>query len=77
MMAALTPQQIAYQTAHIDDDRRPDVLATGITMALVATTAVTVRFICRRHMKVAISYDDYFILLALVCWTLDRGNRVC
>ncbi|KAL8841867.1 MAG: hypothetical protein Q9170_000740 [Blastenia crenularia] len=65
-MAGMTPSEILYQTEHIQDDRSPDVIGASVTMAILATAAVTLRFVCRKQMKVAISYDDYFMLVALV-----------
>ncbi|KAL8973163.1 MAG: hypothetical protein Q9183_000126 [Haloplaca sp. 2 TL-2023] len=35
-------------------------------MAILATTAVTLRFISRKEMRVAISYDDFSMLFALM-----------
>lgn len=65
-MAELPPQELAYQKEHLHDDRRIVILVVALVMAVVATVAVTLRFACRRHMKVGTSCDDYLILAALV-----------
>lgn len=65
-MAGMSQAQVAYQTEHIDDDRRSDILGTAISMAILSTIAVAGRFACRKKLKVALSYDDYSILVGLV-----------
>ncbi|KAI4239250.1 MAG: hypothetical protein LQ349_000505 [Xanthoria aureola] len=65
-MAGMSQAQVAYQTEHIDDDRRSDILGTAISMAILSTIAVAGRFACRKKLKVALSYDDYSILVGLI-----------
>ncbi|KAL9599262.1 MAG: hypothetical protein Q9219_003964 [cf. Caloplaca sp. 3 TL-2023] len=65
-MAALPPSEVRYQQEHINDDRRPDLIATAIAMAVLSTAAVIGRLICRRYLKSPISWDDYTIVLAWV-----------
>ncbi|KAI4108962.1 MAG: hypothetical protein LQ339_002081 [Xanthoria mediterranea] len=65
-MAGMSQAQVAYQTEHIDDDRRPDILGTAISMAILSTIAVARRFACRKKLKFALSYDDYSILVGLI-----------
>lgn len=55
-----------YQTKHINDDRGPEILASIITLAVMATLAVTLRLACRRYTKIAMAWDDYIIILGLV-----------
>ncbi|KAL8802925.1 MAG: hypothetical protein Q9182_003475 [Xanthomendoza sp. 2 TL-2023] len=79
-MAGMTPPEMLYQMEHILDDRSPDVIGTAVIMALFSTAAVTARFICRRQMKVAVSYDDYLMLGALLfalclCFLLGYGTH--
>ncbi|KAL8818565.1 MAG: hypothetical protein Q9223_002825 [Gallowayella weberi] len=65
-MAGMTPPEMLYQMEHILDDRSSDVIGVAVSMAVCSTAAVTARFICRRQMKVAVSYDDYLMLGALL-----------
>ena len=76
-MAGMTPSEILYQKEHILDDRSSDVIGASVTMAILATAAVTLRFLCRKHMRVAISYDDYLMLAALVCKAQAPSVRIC
>lgn len=62
----LTPDQMQYQIARIDDNRGGELIASVVIVGFLATGAVVLRLLCRRHMKVAISYDDYFIIAGLV-----------
>lgn len=67
MTAALIPPgQLQQQLNHIHDDRAPDIVASISVVFALAVVAVTLRLICRRLMKVALSYDDYLILVGLV-----------
>lgn len=78
-MAGMSQAQVAYQTEHIDDDRRPDILGTAISMAILSTIAVAGRFACRKKLKVALSYDDYSILVGLVglAFHLEGHKHYC
>lgn len=72
LMAAayLTPDMLRSQIDNIDEDKGPKVLAAAVIVSVLATAAVALRLGCRRHMKVAISYDDYMIIIGLVSWDL-------
>lgn len=75
-MAGMSQAQVAYQTEHVDDDHRSDILGTAISMAILSTIAVAGRFACRKKLKVALSYDDYSILVGLVCVAFHlRGHK--
>ncbi|KAL9602216.1 MAG: hypothetical protein Q9219_001940 [cf. Caloplaca sp. 3 TL-2023] len=65
-MAGMTPSEILYQQQHINDNRSHEVIGTSVSMAILATAAVTLRFVCRKYMKVAISHDDYSMLAGLM-----------
>ncbi|KAL8995726.1 MAG: hypothetical protein Q9169_004584 [Polycauliona sp. 2 TL-2023] len=62
----LSPEEIAYQMANINDDRGQELLVSTIVLAVLATVAVILRFISRRVTKVAISWDDGLIVVGLV-----------
>lgn len=65
-MAEMTPTEILYQQEHLHDNRSAEVIGVVVTMAILSTAAVALRFLCRKQMKVIISYDDYFVLAALI-----------
>lgn len=54
-----TPEQIA-------ENQGPGIIAACLTVAVLATVAVVLRFLARTFQKVKIGVDDYLILLALV-----------
>ncbi|KAL8989197.1 MAG: hypothetical protein Q9177_001871 [Variospora cf. flavescens] len=79
-MSGMTPSQYLYQKEHILDNRYADVVGTAVSMAIVATAAVTIRFECRRRMKVAIAWDDWLMLASLIfslglCFILGYGTN--
>ena len=57
---------IQYQTDHIGDDRRPNIIAASTICLLAAYVAVTARVVSRRLQKIPLLWDDYSILVALV-----------
>ncbi len=65
-MSGITEAEMLYQMEHSSDDRSSDVIGTAVTMAVLATAAVTLRFMCRKHMRVPFSHDDHLMLGALV-----------
>ncbi len=66
MASYLSPEELAYQMANIKDNRAPQILASGIVLAVLATLAVALRLACRRFTKIVISWDDYLIIIGLV-----------
>ncbi|KAL9021143.1 MAG: hypothetical protein Q9185_001682 [Variospora sp. 1 TL-2023] len=79
-MSGMTPSQYLYQKEHILDNRSADVVGTAVSMAIVATAAVTIRFECRRRMKVAIAGDDWLMLASLIfslslCFIFGYGTN--
>lgn len=63
--ALIPPAQLQQQLDHIHNDRAPDIVASISIVFALAVAAVTSRLTCRRMMKVALSYDDYLILVGL------------
>ncbi|KAL9001914.1 MAG: hypothetical protein Q9188_005129 [Gyalolechia gomerana] len=68
-MTVVTPETIAYQKAHITDDRTYVIYTTSAVMIVLPTVFVALRLACRRHLKARISHDDIAILVALVSIT--------
>ena len=64
-MVQLTPADIAYQKAHIKDDRRGDIIVSHAICITLAFLAVILRFISRKLGKIKIQADDYTIIAAL------------
>ena len=54
-----TPEQWA-------ENRGPRIIAANLTVAILATIAVALRFLARRLQESKIGVDDYLILLSLV-----------
>ena len=64
---AATPAQIKYQLDHADEDRGGEVLAAIITVTVLASVGVMLRFMARYMKKAKLLWDDYLIVTALVC----------
>lgn len=62
----LTPAEIRYETAHIKDNRGPDMVVSTVICISLACIAVLLRLIARRLSKAKIWFDDYMIIVALV-----------
>ena len=59
-------KEIAYQVAHINDDRSGTLIASHTICLVLAGIAVGLRLICRRMSKADIKADDYMIIVAFV-----------
>ena len=66
-MSELTSSaESAYETAHINDDKRPLVLEALIICLAIAYVATFLRFLSRRLVRTTYEADDWWILLGLV-----------
>ena len=66
-MASLpTPQEIAYQEAHITDNRSGSIIAAGVTCYTIGIIAVALRFLSRRISKIRYEWDDWLVCAGLV-----------
>ncbi|KAL8961642.1 MAG: hypothetical protein Q9193_001837 [Seirophora villosa] len=69
-MAVVTPEtlakSVAYQKAHLDDDRSHHLYITAGLIIVLPTIFVALRLACRRHLKAPFSHDDIAIVVALV-----------
>ena len=63
---SLSPEEIAYQEANINDDRQPEFIIASVICLTAAYTAVALRFFARRLVKAGLQIDDWVILTALV-----------
>ena len=76
-MASLDgPEFIAYQKAHMNDDRGPSIVGCAIFFITFTTIVVGLRFIARVIRKLPLKLDDYFTLPALVT-VLAPGRPAC
>ena len=65
-MVQLTADDIAYQKAHIQDDRSKTIVVSHAICLSLAAIAVLLRFMSRKIGKVALERDDYMIFAALI-----------
>lgn len=61
-----SPADLAYQTAHIHEDKRPSTVAALAILSVLSTMAVTLKLGIRWRMRAGFKEDDYTIILALV-----------
>ncbi|KAL4961576.1 uncharacterized protein BDV14DRAFT_203610 [Aspergillus stella-maris] len=76
IMWQLTPEEIAYQEAHPDEDTRPDIITASACGAVVSVVPVVARVIVRRQLGVKFGWDDYTIFLALAFQLLFFGFTI-
>ena len=65
-MPTFTPEQIAFQNEHINDDKRPTVIGVTCVLLVLTFAAVGARLTARKITKVKLSFDDYCIFVAQV-----------
>lgn len=61
---SLSPQEIAYETAHINDNIGYQQVAAVSVFGIAALLAVVGRLVARRVSKAGFGWDDYLVLLA-------------
>lgn len=66
MAAFLGPDALQYQLDHIHDNRGAETVVSVTIVSVLAVLAVALRLVCRRQMKVTLSWDDYTIIIGLV-----------
>lgn len=67
MVTSLSPQERESQAAHIRDDRRGELVGVYVTLLVLASLSVIVRFWGRRLQGAQWRADDYTMMLAVVC----------
>lgn len=65
-MAALPPAALAFQKAHIKENRGPSVIGVSATLIALVTAAVSFRFLGRRVRHLQLLMDDLLTIPALV-----------
>lgn len=66
-MGTSLSQGLQYQEKHKNENRGPEIVVSLAIMLTVAYIAVGLRFISRRIVRVKLSYDDWVIVIGLVC----------
>jgi hypothetical protein len=66
MASGFSPEEVAREKTHWNDDKSPTVVAGSIILIVTATLAVTLRLISRKFRRLALGADDYMIVLALM-----------
>ncbi|MCJ1463280.1 hypothetical protein MMC07_001886 [Pseudocyphellaria aurata] len=62
----LSPAEIAYERAHIHEDKRGSTIAGLAVLSVVSTIAVALKLTSRRRTRAGLQADDYTISVALV-----------
>ena len=68
-MSGLPPEEIAYQEAHIRENKGPILIGTCVMLLALSTTTVILRIVSRRMKRVKLAADDHLIFLAQVSCT--------
>ena len=71
-MATLNAE-IEYQKAHVQDDRRPELVISVIVCLSLAYISVLLRILSRRLIQASLKADDWMIVAELVRST--NGQR--
>ena len=64
---SIAPASLAFQEAHLHDDRSLGLKVTFVISLLISTLAVVLRIVSRRVSNAPLKADDYTIVVALVC----------
>ena len=78
-MADLPPSEVAYEEAHLSDDRGPLVVGVSGLLMGVVVVIVSLRFIARRTRHMPLLTDDWLALVGMVSESpgaLRRPNRI-
>ena len=65
-MASLTPSEITYEEAHINDNLSTTLIAICNVFTGIALLSVFARLLARRLARVQLGWDDYFAVAATV-----------
>ena len=61
-----TPELIQYFLAHLNDNKKNEIIAVYVPCLFFAYSAVILRFVSRRLIKTPLQTDDWTIVLGLV-----------
>jgi hypothetical protein len=76
-MANFPPEEVAYEMAHINDNRGYQQTVPIAIFGVIAFVCVAMRPIARRTNKVLLGLDDWLIIAAMVrsCLTATMNNN--
>ena len=66
MAVNVTPQDIAYQEAHITEDRGPQIVGVSSFLIAITTIVVLLRFVARKARHLAFEWDDWLSVGGLI-----------
>ena len=72
---SIAPSSLAFQEAHLHDDRSLGLKVTFVIALVVANIAVALRIVSRRVSKSPLKADDFTIMIALVCLLTPDQSR--
>ncbi|MCJ1246869.1 hypothetical protein MMC30_004078 [Trapelia coarctata] len=75
-MSGLSPEELRYQEAHIQEDRGPWIVGVSIFLIVLCTVAVTLRFVARWIRRLPWKADDYAMLPALLFTALLCAENI-
>ena len=62
---SLPTSAISYQEQHVDENKKPDLIAASAICLSAAYIAVALRFLSRRRARNSLQADDYSVVVAL------------
>ena len=65
-MVHLSEQDIAYQVAHIHDDRSHDIIISQALCITIALIAIILRFLSRALGRIILGADDWMIVAGFI-----------
>ena len=66
MATSLAPDKLAYQEAHIDDDRGPQIISVSIFLIVITSVVIVLRFMARKARRLPYEWDDWLSVGGLI-----------
>lgn len=73
----LPPEEIAYQQAHIDEDRTGALIALCTVFTSLAVLLFLIRILARRLLNAGIGLDDWLAFISTVRTSLQDNVSTC
>jgi len=65
-MSTLSPEEIAYQQSHINENNGPTVIGVSVMLTVLSAITVALRFVSRWRIKAPLQLDDWLSIPSLV-----------